>query len=377
MDYTKTGLIFKIRKALRYVRLYGPSRTIVKIKGQYHMNRTFDSLPACDFDADHDGHVGLLGCGNYAYSNIAYYLEKNYGKVIRGVMDKNIQRAASLCTEYGAAWYTDDEMRVIDDPQIDTIYIASNHATHAEYAILALKADKNVHIEKPHVVSFDQLERLMAAAKQSKGRVLSIGYNRPWSTIGREIKKHISQEEGAAMINWFVAGHELDPDHWYFKPEEGGRILGNLCHWTDFTYNMIDAGSRYPIEIIPARSEKSDCDIAVSYVFGDGSIAAITFSAKGHTFEGVREKLAMHRGNVLISMDDFQNLTVEVIEKKIRTKPLFRDHGHERSIVSSYDVAKDRLATGQDLDYVFETAELFLATRRALESNEKVVLKRP
>ena len=87
------------------------------------------------------------------------------------------------------------------------------------------------------------------------------------------------------MINWFVAGHEIDPSHWYFHEKEGGRVLGNLCHWTDFTYQMIDEKNRYPIKIIPTRSEKADCDISVSYVFGDGSIASITFSAKGHTFE--------------------------------------------------------------------------------------------
>ena len=51
---------------------------------------------------------------------------------------------------------------IIDDPQIDLIYIASNHYTHAEYAIEALNKGKSVHIEKPHVVNESQLDRLIA-----------------------------------------------------------------------------------------------------------------------------------------------------------------------------------------------------------------------
>ncbi len=375
MDYTNQTLFFKLKKAARYIHMYGLKRTIIKIEGQYHMKKAYKELPENDFNREHDGTIGLMGCGNYAFSNIAYYLKKNYGYVLRGVMDIDIQRAASLCSKYKAAWYTDNPEKIIEDKNIDTVYIASNHATHAEYAILALEAGKNVHIEKPHVVNLDQLTRLIEAAKTSKGKILSIGYNRPWSDLGNTINTYLSNETGASMLNWFVAGHELDPDHWYFKDEEGGRVLGNLCHWTDFTFNMISKESRYPITIIPARSEKSDCDIAVSYIFGDGSIAVITFSAKGHTFEGVREKFSAHRGNLLVSMDDFEKLVIEVVDKKTTIKKRLRDHGHERSICSSYEKAKNTADKGQELNYVYQSAELFLSTRQALEENRIIKIE--
>ena len=62
MDYTKQPLGFRLRKALRYVRLYGPRRTLVKIRGQYHKNRKFDPLPPIgDAAADAGRHVGLVG----------------------------------------------------------------------------------------------------------------------------------------------------------------------------------------------------------------------------------------------------------------------------------------------------------------------------
>jgi predicted dehydrogenase len=374
VDYTTQNLTFKVKKLLRYIRLYGLRRTLAKVRGQYHMRRQYDSLPQVSDKPEFGGHVGLIGCGNFQFSNVAYYLKKKYGRVMRGSMDVDINRAASLFEQYNLRYFTDDADRIISDPEIDLVYIASNHASHAEYAINALMAGKDVHIEKPHCVTEEQLRRLLDAMEEGAGKVVSVGYNRPMSRIGETINSYLGNEQGAAMLNWFVAGHELDPDHWYFQEAEGGRVLGNLCHWTDFSYKMIDEDGRYPLRIIPTRSDKSDCDIAVTYVFGDGSIAAITFSAKGHTFEGVREKLSAHRGNVLISMDDFKSLVIEVIDRKIKPIQLLRDHGHERSICTSYESAQDPEHPGLSRQYVWESAQLFLATRAALESNETIVI---
>jgi predicted dehydrogenase len=375
MDYTAAPLLFRARKALRYVRLYGLERTIVKVRGQYHMRRRYAQLPVNRRRDDSRAHVGLLGCGNYGYSVIAYYLRRNYGAVIRGCMDADIQRAASLYESYGAAFYTDNAEEVIADPRTNLIFIASNHASHAEYAIQALAAGKDVHIEKPHVVSDDQLQRLCEAMQASRGRIVSIGYNRPGSRIGRRMRELLDAESGELMQNWFVAGHEIAPDHWYFKEEEGGRVLGNLCHWTDLTYQTMPAGRRFPIRITPTRSAKSDCDIAVTYTFGDGSIAAITFSAKGHAFEGVKERYAAHRGNTLIAMDDFQRMVADVGPGKEVIALKRRDHGHEASICRSYTAARDPSAPGLGVDYVWECGQLFLRTRAALETSSPVVLE--
>ena len=369
IDYVKSPLAFKLRKAARYVRLYGLNRTYWKVRGQYHMRRSFETLPATR-ERNPRGHVGLIGCGNFAYSNIAYYLKRSEGRVLRGCMDRNIGRAASLFSDFGLDYYTDDAQRILDDPRIDLVYIASNHASHAEYAIEALERGKSVHIEKPHAVTFDQLERLCAAMEGAAGAV-GLGFNRPGSRIGRLMRDALAGQSGQTMLNWFIAGHAIDDDHWYFKKEEGGRVLGNLCHWTDLIYQCIPPEGRYPITINPTRTLKSDSDIAVTYTFGDGSIAALTFSAKGHTFEGVRERFAAHRGDVLIFMDDFQSLIIETNAEKRDLSSRRRDHGHQAAIRYSYDAS--RTAPGDPMrlpvSYVWESGELFLRTKEALDSN--------
>jgi len=376
MNYSTQPLSFKLRKAARYVRLYGVRRTLIKVQSQYHMKKKYERLPAIKTKASGQRHVGIIGCGNFAFANIAYFLKKNYGKVIRGAMDIDINRAASLFERYDLNYYTDDPDKLIDDPEIDIVFIASNHASHADYAIKALEAGKHVHIEKPHAVTEDELIRLCSTISRSKGKV-NLGFNRPGSPFGREIKRCFAAQSGAAMYNWFVSGHELPPDHWYLNKEEGGRVLGNLCHWTDFIYQMMPDAGIYPIQIIPGRADKPDRDIAVTYVFGDGTIAAITFwEAKGHAFEGVRERLTAYRGDALISLEDFKRLAIEIADKKRMLSGIFRDHGHESLICRSYEMARPRAdsASGCDLSYIWGTGQMFLKTKEALETNQKITL---
>lgn len=374
MDYTRAPVAFQVRKVARYVRLYGPRRTLVKVQGQYHMRggRRARNRPSRPGDAR--AHVGLIGCGNFAFSQIAYFLKRNVGPVIRGAMDRDRARAESIARHYRMHYATDQAARIINDPAIDLIYIASNHASHAEYAIDALSAGKCVHVEKPHVVDDDQLVRLCRAMYDSGGS-LRVGFNRPDSRLGIAARTLVAAQEGPAMFNWFIAGHEIPLDHWYYRPEEGGRVLGNLCHWTDFVLQMVDDTQRFPIEIRPARAHRPDSDVAVSYVFADDSIAVITFSAKGHAFEGVRERLAVHRGELLLTLDDFKQLRANVRERRVRITLPFRNHGHEAAIMRSYQMSGrgQPPSGGAAVKYIWETGQLFLRTREALESGRVLV----
>jgi predicted dehydrogenase len=321
--------------------------------------------------------VGLIGCGNFAYTTIAYYLEKNYRGAMRAAMDTDINKAVSLYSRYNLAYYTSDASQILKDPQIDLVFIASDHASHADYAVQALEQGKSVHIEKPHAVTMEQLERLCSAMHEYGGSV-ALGFNRPVSPIGKKIKECLSSQAGAAFYNWFVAGHDLPPDHWYFAENEGGRVIGNLCHWTDFTYQLIPETGRYPITIVPAGGAKPHSDMVVTYLFGDGSISVISFSVKSDPFEGIRERFTGHRGRALICMDDFKNLTIDVGHKKHKIRRLFRDQGHEANIKRSYEMVSPQRggsSAGSSIEYVWETGELFLKTREALKLNKTITLE--
>jgi len=368
MDYTKTNLSFRLLKVVKYLRIYGFQRTLNKVKAAYHMKKEYAELPTLN-TSNPKGHVGILGSGNFAFSTIGHYLNKNYGKVIAATMDTNIHRAASLNEKFGGNYYTTNEDKIINDNKIDIVYIASNHASHAEYAIKALNNNKSVHIEKPPVVSDDQLQRLCDAMKKSTGKV-GLGYNRPQSPLGKLVQDSVDAESGPMMINWFIAAHELEDDHWYFKPEEGGRVLGNLCHWIDYTLSLVPEESRFPVKITPSTSQKYKSDFVISYEFEDGSLAVLTMSSKGHTFEGVSERLSVHRGDVLISLMDFETLTIKNLNNVKNHKPIYRDHGHEGAITRSYENINS--GEGISVKQLWESANLMLRTKEAVETESVI-----
>lgn len=375
MDYLKQPVLFKVRKVLRYCGMYGVRRTYVKMLAHLHMRRRYEKPPTPTATIGSRQIVGIIGCGNYSFTTIAYYLRRRCGDVIGACMDRNLDRAASMAQRYRIPLFTTSAEHIFEHERIRLVYIASNHASHASYAVEALERGKDVYVEKPHVVSERQLELLVDAMERT-GRRVFLGFNRPGSRFGRIIRENLARESGAGMYNWFVAGHAIDPDHWYFRPEEGGRVLGNLCHWTDFTLQLVPDHA-YPIEVTPTRAEKSDCDIVVTFKFADGTIGVISFSAKGHAFEGVMERLSAQKGHCLITMDDYRRMVIQHAERKRRYFNLFRDHGHARNIVDAFTSVRDAVPFDGEAQraYVWNTGWLFLQTRAALEQNRPLVVE--
>ena len=109
-------------------------------------------------------------------------------------------------------------------PSIRLVYIASNVASHAEYAIKCLNAGKSVHIEKPHVVNYSQLSVDGCHEKESICQCFS-WFNRPKSSLFLKLRSLLSQQQGPFMINWFIAGHEIPDNHWYFDESKVAVFL--------------------------------------------------------------------------------------------------------------------------------------------------------
>ena len=381
MDYTQASYLLRVRKAARYVALYGLSRTLVKVRGQYHMKAAAEFAGArwvndrCRDAGAAERCVALIGCGNYAYSNIAYYLGKHAPRFLRLAYDRHPSRAMSLCKQYGGAAAISDWREILADPQVKLVFIASNHASHAQYALACIEAGKHVHIEKPHVVDYAQLDQLAAAMRRHPEVKVFLGFNRPRSALFRQLQAALGKQSGPLMINWFVGGHEIAARPWYFNANEGGVVLGNLCHWTDLTLHLVSLEKAFPCQIVPATPPGAAAEAVVSIIFADRSCAAITFfSSKGHAFEGVRETLNIQRGELIANLSDFQTLSVEVGGRKTRTRLRHRDHGHEANIVNSLERSLDPAAPGEDISYITATASLFLAVREAIDQGRNVAL---
>lgn len=105
-------------------------------------------------------------------------------------------RALSLCKVYGGGYAVADWKEIVDDPQAKIVFIASNHASHAEYAVACVEAGKHVHTEKLHVVTQEQLVRLFAAMRQYPQSRVFLGFKRPRSLLFTQLQRILARESG-------------------------------------------------------------------------------------------------------------------------------------------------------------------------------------
>src|SRR5690242_20396250 len=121
--------------------------------------------------------VALIGCGSFVRHTHLANLRANEQFRLYATVDVNGDAARQIAEESGAAYWTDDPQRALDDPTVELVLICTPHHTHADLSICAAQAGKHIYCEKPMGLSEDEC-RLVSEAVQ-KARVKYVGgYNR-------------------------------------------------------------------------------------------------------------------------------------------------------------------------------------------------------
>ncbi|MEW6989527.1 Gfo/Idh/MocA family protein [Colwelliaceae bacterium 6441] len=85
---------------------------------------------------------------------------------LQAVYSRQLSRAKTFATKYGAAEVFDDLTELAQCKNVDAVYIASPNSCHAKQAIMMMQAGKHVLCEKPIAVNCDEFERMITTAKQ-------------------------------------------------------------------------------------------------------------------------------------------------------------------------------------------------------------------
>lgn len=108
---------------------------------------------------------GFIGCGEATERKSGPAFNLIEGSRVVAVMSRNPEKAASYAERHGVPrWYTDPQ-RLVDDEEINAVYIATPPSTHATYAIMAMKAGKAVYIEKPMASNYEDCCRINRIAE--------------------------------------------------------------------------------------------------------------------------------------------------------------------------------------------------------------------
>lgn len=175
---------------------------------------------------------GILGAGRIVVNSIVPALRKVDGWELAAVASRDKERAASL----GPTRAYDNYQELIEDPEIDVIYVATHNGLHAEQAIAAMRAGKHVLCEKPQGCNAAECEEMVAVAKETGKHLLEafmyqyhpqIGLVRKWLEEGR-IGELRTVEASFSFPHSYPNDVRLNPE-W-----GGGAILDVGCYVMSF-----------------------------------------------------------------------------------------------------------------------------------------------
>ena len=145
-------------------------------------------------------HWGFIGCGEVTEKKSGPAFSEVEGSDVVAVMSRTERHARSFAVTHGIRkWYTDAQ-ELIDDPDVNAIYIATPPSSHATYAIMAMKAGKPVYVEKPLAASYDDCARINRISEQT-GIPCFVAYYRRYLPYFQRVKDIVGSGKIGTILN--------------------------------------------------------------------------------------------------------------------------------------------------------------------------------
>ncbi|MGC4038950.1 MAG: Gfo/Idh/MocA family oxidoreductase [Chitinophagaceae bacterium] len=188
---------------------------------------------------------GMIGCGNVTEKKSgAPAINKVPHSQLVAVMARNIDKAIDYAKRHNVPRCYDNVDALINDPEVNAVYIATPPDVHLEYTEKALKAGKPVYVEKPMARNFEECEEMNRISRET-GVSLFVAFYRRTLPYFRQLKELIDQKVIGEprviniVLHWQAYAEEVGENpkpRWRVFPEiSGGGHFHDLApHQLDF-----------------------------------------------------------------------------------------------------------------------------------------------
>ena len=271
---------------------------------------------------------GFIGCGEVTEKKSGPAFNEVEGSQVVAVMSRSENKARSYAERHHVRkWYT-DASELIEDPDVNAVYIATPPSSHATFAIMAMRAGKPCYIEKPLAASYNDCIRINRISEQT-GVPCFVAYYRRYLPYFQKVKEIIESGTIGNVVNVqvrfsvpprdldFQSGKEMP---WRLQPDiAGGGYFYDLApHQIDLLQNLFGVITRahgYPANrahLYQAEDTLSACFFFDSGIPGSGSWCFVGHeSAKEDCIEVIGEK-----GSLSFSVFTYQPIEVITSEGK-------------------------------------------------------------
>jgi predicted dehydrogenase len=164
---------------------------------------------------------GIIGCGDVTEVKSGPAFNKVPDSSLVAVMRRDAKKAADYGARHGVPSWYDDAQQLINDPDVNAVYVATPPIYHEEYTIAALKAGKPVYVEKPMALSEAACRRMVEAAIANNTK-LSVAHYRRGMPLYLKVKE---------LLDAGVIGKVLFVNLQILQPPGSGIIVNTPENW--------------------------------------------------------------------------------------------------------------------------------------------------
>jgi len=189
---------------------------------------------------------GIIGCGDVTEVKSGPAFNKVRNSELVAVMRRDAAKAKDYALRHKVPkWYADANS-LINDPDVNAIYIATPPSSHEEYTIAALQANKPVYVEKPMSLNAASAANMMKAVAVKNGKLVVAHYRRA-QPLFQKVKQLLADKiigdirfARLAMYKQSLSKEELSIEKtaWRVDPAlAGGGLFHDLApHQLDLLY---------------------------------------------------------------------------------------------------------------------------------------------
>jgi len=332
------------------------------------LSRRIELRPSAGSASGRRSVLGFIGAGNFTQSMLLPPLMKLAPR-LRGLATHKPVNAKNIAKKFQFEFCATDTSEIIQDKDVNLVFVTSRHDSHARYVAAALRAGKSVFVEKPPALNNEELESILSAYAEAEqagaSPLLMVGYNRRFSEPVRAIQKLFAGRTEPLAMHYRVHAGFLPSTHWMQQPDQGGRFIGEGGHFVDVMQFLCGAlpTSVHAVAPTDTAGRYNHDNVLVSITFADGSVGTIHYLAKGSNAVE-KEYLEVFGDQKTARMWNFKKLECAVGRKKSSTS-FSGDKGHAAEMKAVLDGFESGTGSPISLDSLAATSR---ATFAAMES---------
>jgi 1,5-anhydro-D-fructose reductase (1,5-anhydro-D-mannitol-forming) len=222
---------------------------------------------------------GIVGIGRLADIALAPAIARQPDSRLVAVCSRDPGRAQRFAQRHGAERAYHDYARMIADPDVDIVSIATPNGLHRQHAIAALQAGKHVLVEKPMTLSLAEGREMLSAATAA-GRLLAVGFHLRHKQTNRAARSLLTQQRLGPMRFAELcvgAGKDRYPyDTWRAEPTLAGG--GTLLHQGTHALDLLSYLTGRPVVEVTCITDAEDLEdvMVATCVLEDGLLATVS-----------------------------------------------------------------------------------------------------